>query len=74
MTNNEEMVQALQEAEEKIRHLGTVLELAAAGAEGLSNGDMLKDLCAHVRESLEDILASMDDAGGALVLGMRGSV
>lgn len=73
MTNAMKIAEALQAADDKIQALSTMLRLVAAGAEDLSNGDVIRDVCGHVRENLTDIRAALDEAGCAAMEGVRAS-
>lgn len=67
------IVDALESADDQLRMLGTVLELTAAGCEGLANADVIKDICGVARDSLGNIRATLDEAGSAAMAMVRAS-
>ena len=65
--SNPILIERLEEIDRQLQAFDAVLELAAIGADGYGNGDVIKSLVTHVRGVLTDMRAELDEVTGALL-------
>lgn len=64
MTNDTRTLEdLLEEADGKLRALGTVVDLLGVGMAGFGDRTVCGDVMSHLKDSLEDIRATLDEIG-----------